>query len=90
MAYINTRIIYSIIFYVLLIILIIISRPSILFDNKGNLKAFGVDTVGDGSKTMFSFGVFTVVLALISFYIFCIIDMIFSRKKIFYTNNGVV
>jgi hypothetical protein len=82
MGYLNTRIIYSIVFYILLIILIIISRPSYLFDINGNLKPFGVDLDGTGNKTMFSFGVFSVVLAIISFYIFCIIDMIFAKKQI--------
>jgi hypothetical protein len=28
---------------------------------------------------MFSFGVFTVVMAVMSFYLFCIIDMMFNR-----------
>jgi hypothetical protein len=28
---------------------------------------------------MFSFGVFTVVIAVMSFYLFCIIDMMFNR-----------
>lgn len=78
----NTRIIYSIIFYILLIVLIIISRPSFLFDASGNLRPFGVDIDGSGNKTMFSLGVFSVVIAIISFYIFCIIDMVFSHKKI--------
>lgn len=82
MTYINTRIIYSVLFYVLLLVLIIIARPNILFSKDGNLKSFGVDLDGNGSKTMFSFGVFSVILAIISFYIFCLIDLIFSHKKI--------
>lgn len=71
--FINTRIIYSILFYVLLLILIVISKPSVIFNKDGSIKHFGI---GD-NKTMFSLGVFTIVLAIISFYIFCLIDMIF-------------
>jgi len=75
MKYINARIIYSILFYVLLIILIILAKPSVMFENDGSLKQFGI---GD-EKTMFSLGVFTVVLAVLSFYVFCMIDLIFAK-----------
>jgi len=75
MNYISPRIIYSILFYVLLIILIILAKPSVMFQVDGTLKPFGI---GD-DKTMFSLGVFTVVLAVLSFYVFCMIDLIFSK-----------
>lgn len=74
-SYINTRIIYAILFYVLLIVLIITSKPSVMFDEYGNIKPFGIGE----EKTMFSMGVFTVVLALLSFYIFAMIDLIFGK-----------
>ena len=73
-AIINTRIIYSILFYVLLMVLIILAKPSVMFDNDGNIKIFGTGS----DKTMFSFGVFSVIIAIISFYIFSMIDLIFS------------
>lgn len=73
---INSRIIYSILFFSLLIILIYVSKPSVIFEKDGEFKRFGAGN----DKTMFSFGVFTVVLAILSFYLFCIIDMIFQRK----------
>lgn len=47
-----------------------------MFENNGDFKNFGVGS----DKTLFSFGVFTVVLAIISFYIFCIIDVVFGKK----------
>lgn len=75
MKYISARIIYSILFYVLLIILIILAKPSVMFETDGSLKEFGI---GD-EKTMFSLGVFTVVLAVLSFYVFCMIDLIFAK-----------
>ena len=75
MAFVNSRIVYAILFYVLLIVLIIIAKPSMMFEPDGNIKAFGV---GD-DKTMFSVGVFSVVLAVVSYYIFCLVDMVFAK-----------
>lgn len=70
------RIIYSILFYVLLMILVVLAKPSFLFTNNSHeLKPFGI---GD-QKTMFSFGVVAVIMAIVSFYLFAIIDMIFSQ-----------
>lgn len=71
----NSRIIYSILFYILLMVLITISKPSVIFEKDGSLKMFGVGY----DKTMFSFGVFSVVLAILSFYVFCIIDLVFPK-----------
>lgn len=68
------RIIYSIMFFLLVIILIVLTKPSLMFEPNGGIKAFGIGE----EKTMFSFGVFTVVFSMASFYIFCIIDMIFE------------
>ena len=75
MLKINSRVVYSVLFYLLLMILIFVSKPSVMFDDNGNVKHFGI---GD-HKTVFSFGVLTVVIAAISFYIFCIIDIIFHK-----------
>jgi hypothetical protein len=46
-----------------------------MFDIDGSLIPFGV---GD-DKTMFPLGVFAVVMAVFSFYIFCIIDLVFAN-----------
>ncbi len=70
----NTRLIYAIAFFVLLISLLSTMKPSMMFDRNGNVRSFGI---GD-DKTMFSFGVITVVLAILSFYFFCVIDVIFK------------
>ncbi len=74
MLRLNTRLLYASVFFVLLILLIFTSKPSLIFDNKGSLRQFGI---GD-EKTMFSFGVFTVLFAVVSFYFFCVIDVIFK------------
>lgn len=71
---INSRVVYSVLFYILVMTLILIAKPSLMFDKKGEVKRFGI---GD-DKTMFSVGVLTALLAIISFYIFCIIDIVFK------------
>lgn len=68
------RVAYSILFYVLSMALVIISKPSVIFGKNGEPLPFGV---GEG-KTLYSLGVVTVALALLSFYFFACIDMIFS------------
>jgi hypothetical protein len=71
--FINSRLVYSILFYILLILLLISIKPSVIFNRDGSLKHFGLDE----DKTIFSLGVFTVLVAVVSFYIFCLIDIIF-------------
>ena len=75
MNYLNLRIVHSVLFYILFMILLFISRPSVIFEKNGTIKPFGIGH----DKTMFSFGVFSVVIAVLSFYIFCIIDLIFPK-----------
>lgn len=73
---------YAMLFYILLVLLIVIAKPSVIFDSDGKIKPFGIDIDGNGNKTMFSFGVFVVVLAVVSFYIFAMIDMVFGYKRV--------
>jgi hypothetical protein len=67
---------YSIFFYVLILLLLFVAKPPIVFDKDGYFKDFGI---GGTNNTLFSFGVFTVALAVLSFYIFAIID-VFMKK----------
>lgn len=76
----NSRVLYSVIFFILLLVLLFISKPSVMFDENGDIKQFGMGT----EKTLFSFGIFTAVLAIISFYVFTLLDIIF-KNKITYT-----
>lgn len=74
------RVVYSILFYVLALCLIIVAKPSFIFDTTSKEackkpKPFGV---GEG-KSLYSLGVVTVALAVVSFYIFALIDMISCR-----------
>jgi hypothetical protein len=48
-----------------------------MFEKDGELKQFGIGQ----DQTMFSFGIFTVVLAIGSFYLFCLIDVIFGSAQ---------
>ena len=82
MKFLKSRVIYSLMFYVMAISLIVIAKPDLMFAPDGEIKAFGVGVNKDGSvKTVFSFGVFVVVLAIVSFYIFAIIDIVFSIRR---------
>lgn len=75
---ISSRIIYSVLFYVLSVLLILVSKPAAIFNTDGELRPFGV---GDG-KTIFAFGVVVVALAIISFYVFCVIDLVFGTPGV--------
>ncbi len=77
MKFMNGRIIYSLLFYVLSVSLLIVSKPSFMFSKSGEIKSFGVG--GTEQRTVFSFGVFIIVLAIFSFYVFALLDIIFSK-----------
>lgn len=77
MKLLNHRTVYSSLFYVLTIMLIILAKPSFAFDDSGEIKPFGVGHCG---KSIISLGVVSSVLAIFSFYIFTIIDIVFGEK----------
>lgn len=72
---VNSRVIYSILFFLLIMILVVVAKPSIVFSTDGTLKEFGIGE----DKTLFSLGIFTVVIAILSFYTFCVIDLVFKN-----------
>ena len=76
MRFVSPRVLYSICFYVLIIILLFVATPPLIFDKSRNFRQFGIGE----KKTMFSFGVFVVSIAFLSFYLFAIIDLIFVTK----------
>lgn len=80
MKFLTGRVVYSLLFYVMAISLIVIAKPEMMFTRDGDVKSFGVGESKDGSpKTVFSFGVFIMVLAIVSFYVFAVIDVVFSK-----------
>lgn len=67
--------------------LIFMKKPKLIFTSDGQIRSFGVTSSNnenslekeDGNKTIYSLGVITVVLAIVCFYILCIIDLIFEE-----------
>lgn len=73
---IKSRVVWSCTFFLLAFLLIVVSRPSFAFDATGHrLRPFGVNE-GIDDKTILSLGIVTVLLAIASFYMFTIIDIL--------------
>jgi hypothetical protein len=77
----STRLLYSVPFYILLMTLLCLARPAFMFqrvgedvDSPGAIRAFGAGP----SATVYSFGVMSIAAAILSFYIFCILDIFFQ------------
>jgi hypothetical protein len=68
------RVIYSIAFFVLIMILLTISKPSAVFAPDGSVRPFGVGQDG----TVFPLGVVTVVVAVMAMYTFSMIDLLYG------------
>ena len=75
MRLLTGRVVYSLLFYLLAVVLLMVARPSFLFAADGEIKPYGV---GEG-KTVFSIGVLVVVLAIATFYTFAVLDVVFGR-----------
>jgi hypothetical protein len=76
MKFVNNRVQYSILAYVLLVSLICVAKPPIFFDKYDNIKSFGIGE----EKTLFSLGVLVVSLSILVFYVFAVIDIIFASR----------
>lgn len=76
MKLLNHRVLYSALFFILIIVLLMVSRPAMMFEANGSIKQFGIGE----HKTIVSLGVSVVLLAIISFYVFAVIDLLFSRS----------
>ncbi len=50
-------------------------KPRIIFNEDNSLKNFGFGE----NQTLYSMGTFSIVIAIISFYIFALIDYIFNN-----------
>jgi len=70
----NSRVSYSIIVFILCMIILFIVKPKLAFDQDGNIRKFGVQSKTD---TIYSIGVVSIVLSIIIFYMFCLIDLVF-------------
>ena len=76
--FVSTRLLLSLLFYVLFVFILLMTKPSFLFDKDGNIIAFGVGQ----HKTIFSLGSVIVVFAIICFYLFAVIDLVFQKKEL--------
>jgi hypothetical protein len=68
----NSRVIYSTLFFCLIMLLIAITKPKGLFDDKGRLRSFGIRS----DETIMSYGSFSVILAITAHYVFSMIDLV--------------
>lgn len=64
------RVIYSILFFIAIMSIIIVTKPKSFYHTDGKLKGFGMY----GDDTLFSMGFVTIIVAISVFYLFCIID----------------
>lgn len=71
--YAAPRIFYSLVFYVLVMLAIMITKPHPMFDTDGQVRGFGVQP----PDTLFTLGVVTILVAIIGFYVFAFIDIMF-------------
>ena len=71
----KSRIVYSCITLVIIMLLLSTIRPSVMFNSNGSLKEFGFGE----DKTLYSLSTFSVVIAMILFYFFSLTDMIFAQ-----------
>ena len=76
------RVIYSALFFVLSMLLIIVAKPRAFFREDGSVRPFGTGNSGDrgGSRgtTVFPLAVVVVVAAVLSLYTFAMIDLVFT------------
>ena len=68
------RVVYSILFFALTMALIAVAKPAAIFDpDTGKPRPFGSSEPG---ATMFSLGVVSVIAAVLSLYVFAMIDLL--------------
>lgn len=68
----SSRIIYSVLFFLMASVLLVVFKPKQMFDEEGQPKPFGV---GPG-RTLFSLGTAILLLAILSFYAFSMAEMV--------------
>jgi hypothetical protein len=74
----SKRTVYALLFYVLVVTLIIVSKPGLMFRSEGSVKPFGLGN----EKTIFSLGIFCAVMAIMCSYVFTLVDVIFERNML--------
>jgi hypothetical protein len=80
------RVVYSSLFFALTMALLAVSKPSALFASDGSVRPFGFAKEGEAEAeaddeaqgTVFPLGVVVVVAAVLSMYMFSMIDLIYA------------
>jgi hypothetical protein len=70
----SKRIVSSIVIFVFCMLLICINKPTFIFNSDGTIKEFGTGH----NKSIYSLGVVSSLIAILSFYIFSLLDLIYS------------
>jgi hypothetical protein len=65
----------SVVAYVMLMVLLYASKPPLMFTEDGRMKAFS--TAASPHTSLLSFGVCAVLLAVLMFFAFSLLDLIF-------------
>jgi hypothetical protein len=76
MVIINARVFYALVFYLLCVGLVLLTKPSCIFTKDGKVKSFGVGQ----QQTSVSLGVVVALMAVVCFYMFAILDIMFDQK----------
>ena len=63
-----------ILIYITLLLLLFLIKPSLLFDDNGNIKNFGFES--NNNKSLLSIEILIPILAIISYIIYMAIDII--------------
>jgi hypothetical protein len=72
---IQSRIVYSSLSLIIVIMILCMSRPGFMFKTDGTLKDFGFGN----DETLYSLSSISLVVSILLFYFFSLMDMIFSK-----------
>jgi hypothetical protein len=74
----SNQIKYSILIYIIFIIIFLFIKPKICFNEDGSPKDFGVSN--EQNKTIFPFWVFCILIGIFSYYIVLFISLLKNKK----------
>jgi len=80
------RVIYSSIFFVLVMTLVVVTKPGLFFLSDGRIRAFGIGK--SDRHTVFPLGAVAVLVAVGSMFIFATIDVVYADKRMYAAGAG--
>lgn len=72
----NSRVLYALDIYLLVVILIMVSKPALFFNKDDSVRPFG--TGAGENRTVFSLGIAVAIIAIASYYLVTVIDCVLS------------